>query len=123
MPSPEQITTAVDAYARSFGAGDKELFLSALSDGVTQIDPVGSTPNHGKEALAAFWDGLFELCDTVALEARDVFVAGDEAAMLFTVVQGRKDGQQLTFEGVDVFQVDDDGKIVLIKGFGRLRQG
>ncbi len=122
MPTPEQITSTVDAYARSFGAGDRDLFLSALSDSGTQIDPVGSSPNEGKDAPAAFWDGLFALCDAVALEFRDVFVAGDGAAMLFTVVQDRKDGQQLTFGGVDVFQVDD-GKIALIKGYGRIRQG
>ena len=93
-----------------------------LADDVTQIDPVGSTPNQGKEALGTFFDGLFEVCERIAFDNRDRFVAGDEAALLFTIVQTKKDGTELTIDGIDVFTVDEAGKIALIKGYGRVRQ-
>lgn len=122
MPTQEQIEAATDAYVSSFNKQDRDLFLSALADDVTQIDPVGSPPNEGKDALAAFWDGLYRDCERIEFDVPDRFVAGDEAALQFTIVQSRRDGTRLTIDGIDVFRVDDDGKIALIKGYGRVRQ-
>lgn len=121
MPSPEQIKAATEAYVASFVNKDRDAFLSALADDVTQEDPVGSPVNRGRDALAGFWDTLFSTCERIEFDARETYVAGDAAALVFTIVQHLKDGGTATIDGVDVFRVDDDGKITAIQGLGAVR--
>lgn len=121
MPTPEQVRGAVQTYVRSFVDADKQAFLDVLADDVTQEDPVGSPVNRGKDALGGFFDGLFEICERIEFDDREAYVAADQAALVFTIVQHRKDGTSLTIDGVDVFEVDDDGRIASVTGFGAVR--
>jgi len=118
MPGADQIRKAVDTYVQSFNEQDRSAFMSVFADDVQQIDPVGSKPNVGKHKLAAFWDGLFSECEKIDFRVTDLFVTGDEAALLFHITQTKKNGNgTVVVDGVDVFQVDDAGHIVLIKGY------
>jgi steroid delta-isomerase len=121
MPSPEQVRAAIDGYVRSFVDKDKQAFLDGLAEAVTQEDPVGSPVNTGKDALGAFFDGLFEVCESIEFDARETYVSADTAALVFTIVQHKKDGSTATIDGVDVFTVDDDGKVASVRGLGALR--
>ena len=116
MPTMEQIRAAATAYAESFVERDRERFMAVLADDVEQIDPVGSTPNHGKDALGGFFDTVMASTERLDFEVRDLIVAGDEAAMVFHIVQHFADGG-LTIDGIDIFRVNDDGKITQIKGY------
>jgi ketosteroid isomerase-like protein len=116
MPGAEQIRKAVTTYVESFNTKDRTAFMSAFAENVQQIDPVGSRPNVGKHRLGEFWDTLFSECEKVDFRVTDLFITGDEAALLFHITQTRKDGT-VVVDGVDVFQVDDSGRIVLIKGY------
>ena len=121
MPTQEQIRTAVDAYVQSFRDQDRSAFIAALADDVEQEDPVGSAPNLGRETLGGWWDGLFNSAQRIEFDAREVFVAGDEAAMVFTIVQHLRDGGTVTIDGVDTFRVDDEGRIASVRGYGAVR--
>ena len=117
MPTTDQIRAAANAYAESFVQRDRERFMAALADDVEQIDPVGSTPNHGKDALGGFFDTVMSSAERLEFEVRDLIVAVDEAAMVFHIVQHFADGGGLIIDGVDIFRVNDDGKITQIKGY------
>jgi steroid delta-isomerase len=118
MPSADQIRKAVDTYVQSFNRQDRRAFLSAFAEGVQQIDPVGSPPNVGRDKLAAFWDMLYSGCEKIDFRVRDLFVTGDEAALLFHITQTKKNGGgTVDVDGVDVFQIDDAGQITMIKGY------
>lgn len=117
MPTTDQIRAAVAAYAESFVERDRERFMAALADDVEQIDPVGSAPNHGKDALGGFFDTVMSSAERLDFEVRDLIVAGDEAAMVFHITQHFADGGGLVIDGVDIFRVNDDGKIASIKGY------
>ena len=118
MPGADQIRKAVDTYVQSFNEQDRSAFMSVFADDVQQIDPVGSKPNVGKQKLSTFWDGLFSECEKIDFRVTDLFVTGDEAALLFHITQTKKNGNgTVVVDGVDVFQVDDAGHIVLIKGY------
>ncbi len=117
MPTSDQIRAAVDSYAQSFVTRDRERFMDALSEDIEQIDPVGSTPNLGKDALGGFFDTVISSCERLEFDVRDLIVAGDEAAMVFQITQHFADGGSLTIDGVDVFRVTDDGRINLVKGY------
>jgi steroid delta-isomerase len=116
MPQADQIRAAVAAYVDSFNRRDRDRFLGALADGVVQIDPVGSPPNVGKVALAAFWDSLYAHTEAIEFRVVDLFVTGDEAALLFHITQLSGDGAT-EIDGIDVFRVDDAGLISMVRGY------
>lgn len=117
MPTTDQIRAAVTAYAESFVRRDRERFMSALADDVEQIDPVGSAPNQGKDALEGFFDTVMAAAERLDFEVRDLVIAGDEAAMVFHITQHFADGSGLVIDGVDIFRINDDGKIASVRGY------
>ena len=116
MPSIDQIRKAVEGYVDSFNTQDRDRFLALFTDDVSQIDPVGSDPNVGAGAIAQFWDNLYSDVDGIDFRVDDLIVSGDEAALVFTIVQSKGDSK-LTLRGVDTFRVNDSGRITLIKGY------
>lgn len=112
----ELIREAVDGYVGAFQSRDKAGFLNLLAPDVRQEDPVGSAPNIGVPALAAFWDQLFASVSKVDFGIRDLIVSGDEAALVFHITQHTADGV-VDVDGIDIFQVDESGKITSIKGY------
>ena len=53
MPSPEQVQAAVDAYVAAYRKNDRDAFLDAFADDGVIIDPVGTPPHAGREAIGA----------------------------------------------------------------------
>jgi putative intracellular protease/amidase/ketosteroid isomerase-like protein len=113
----DQVRAAVSAYVDSFNLGDREMFLGVLADRVVQIDPVGSPPRVGRDALAGFWDSLYAGTEKIEFEVRDLMVCGGEAALVFHITAHPTDGPAVHIDGVDVFAVTADGRIALVKGY------
>lgn len=116
MPAADKIRATVLRYVDSFNRKDRAQFLSLLAEDVVQTDPVGSAPRIGVAALAAFWDGLYASCEGVDFRVTDLVVAGDEAALVFHITQTVSTGF-VDIDGVDIFQIDDDGRIASVKGY------
>ena len=110
MPTREQVSEAVSAYVEAFNRGDRERFLSLWSPTATHVDPAGAPPNVGLEAIARFWDATSSLAGTFCFEVHDLHVCPPHAAMVFTMTT-RSDHGGVSFDGVDVFTVDDQGRI------------
>jgi steroid Delta-isomerase len=116
MPTPEQVRAAVDAYVEAYNRNDRQAFLDAFAaDGVI-VDPVGTPPHVGIEARGAFWDGVHQLSESLKLDAHDLHVAGDGAAMVFTVL-ARTGDSGVAMDAVDVFSVSDDGRITRLEAY------
>lgn len=116
MPTADQVRNAVTDYVQSFVKQDRDLFMNALADDVEQEDPAGSPRNVGKDALGKFWETLWEACESIEFQDRELYVSGSEGALVFTLTQHLKDGTSATYKGVDIFRVDDDGNIAEVKG-------
>ena len=116
MPTPEQVRAVVDDYLASFGTKDKEAFLACWADDATQIDPVPSPPNVGKEAIGNFWDGVSGLADKFEPQLERVHVCGNQAAVVFTMNARTGDGGS-AIDIVDIFEVNDDGKITSLHAY------
>ena len=121
MATSEQIQAAVEGYVQSFVSADKDRFLGVLAPNVVQEDPVGSTPNRGHEGLERFWESLWSKVSKIEFDAREIYPAGSEGALVFTIVQHTRAGGRVTIDGVDTFQVDDQGRIAGIRGYGKVR--
>ena len=116
MPSPEQVRAAVDAYVAAYGANDRDAFLDVFADDGVIIDPVGTPAHEGRDARGAFWDTVHQLTEKITFDVKDVVVCGNEAAMVFRIHAGSDDAQ-IQIDAVDVFEVDDAGKVTRMKAY------
>lgn len=96
---------------------DVEGFVSCFApDGVTH-DPVGTPCSAGHDAIRGFITHIFSAFDIIGLTEDAVFVSGNSAAVKWTGKGIAKNGNRVTFEGIDVIDCNDEGKIVLVRAF------
>jgi steroid Delta-isomerase len=105
-------------------AKDKAAWLALFAeDGVVQ-DPVGKSfldetgeGHRGHEAIAAFFDANIAPVESIRFELHDSFAAGDEVANVATIHMTLPGGATSRCEGVFVYRVRDDGKLVSLRAF------
>ena len=96
--SPEQVETerrtraAVDAYVAAWTEGDRDALLAAFAPDATWVDPVGTPPYEGREAIGGFWDQAHAGGVNLKPEVHRIVVCGDEAILLFTMMVRNADG-------------------------------
>ncbi|MBI3649594.1 MAG: nuclear transport factor 2 family protein [Acidobacteria bacterium] len=111
MASPEKIQETIAAYFVAIRAMDKEAWLNTFAADSTSHDPVGTPPLDTREKRSAFFDGVTSSFERVGLQENQVFVAGNGAAVKWTGSGTGKNGRAVTFEGIDVIEMDEEGKI------------
>jgi steroid delta-isomerase len=116
MPTPEQVRAAVDAYVDAYQRNDRGRFLDAFADEGVVIDPVGTPGHAGRDRRGAFWDTVHEMTERLSFDVKDIVVCGSEAAMVFQIEARAGDGG-VVMDAVDVFEVDDDGRIAQLKAY------
>lgn len=110
MPAtPAAITIA--AYFAATRAMNREAWVATFAADGESHDPVGAPPTRGHAALGAFFDGLVGMTNSIGLHEDHVFVCGAEAAVKWTGRGVGKNGKPFQFEGIDVFEIDAQGKI------------
>lgn len=105
-------------------ARDKEAWLALwAADGWVE-DPVGESfidptglGHHGPEARAAFWDNNIGSTESVEFELKDSFASGSEVANVATIHITLPGGAVSRCEGVFVYRVDDEGKLLSLRAF------
>jgi len=116
MVTPEQIRKTLDAYVDALARADRDAWVELFAPDAVQIDPVGTPPNVGHEAIRAFWDGAMGVADTIVFDVHHLHVCGDEAAMVFTGTVRIGDGG-VVFEAVDIIEFDDAGRITQLRAY------
>lgn len=117
LPDPEAVKGWVAAYFEGTRSMDAAQWASAFASDAVLDDPVGAPVKDTPEAILAQGEGFVSTFSEVGLYESFVHVAGREAVARW---QGRgtlPDGQVVTFEGINHFTFDDDGKITLLRGF------
>lgn len=109
-------------------AGDREAWLSLFADDGVVQDPVGVSPldptglgHRGADAIAAFWDSTIAP-NAVRFEIAHSYAAGSECANVGEVITTLPDGSVATAEGVFVYAVNADGKLVSLRAFWEFDQ-
>jgi uncharacterized protein (TIGR02246 family) len=110
------IEATIRAYAAAWAARDRGAWLDTFAESATQEDPVGSRMRCGREEIGEFWDTTMAAFDSIEIVPRDIFVIGDEAAMEWTI-NGATAGGRVTFAGIDVFTLDDEGRITSVRAY------
>ena len=115
--SPDTISRAVRGYFLAIRAMDADAFANTFADDGTTFDPVGSPGITGRDGLREFFQSICSNFKSVALDEDAVFVAGNGAAVKWTGRGTSTSGKEVRFEGIDVFEVNQDGKIQTIHAY------
>lgn len=115
--STDRIQKAVADYFAAIRAMDTAGWVSTFTEDAINYDPVGAPPNRGHAALTEFFEGITGAFEQVGLFEDHVFVSGNEAAVKWTGRGVGKNGREVTFEGIDVFEINDEGKIQTLRAY------
>lgn len=114
MPTCQE---TVAEYFAATRAMDTERWVATFAEDAVSHDPVGAPPHHGHAALRQFLNGVLSGFETIGLHEEKVFLNGQSAAVQWTGRGTGKNGRPITFEGIDVIDCNEDGKIVLVRAF------
>jgi steroid Delta-isomerase len=109
--SPEVISRAVRAYFEAIRAMDQEAWVNTFAQDAVSYDPVGAQPTKGHQKLGEFFQTITAGFKEVGLTEDQIFVAGTGAAVKWTGRGVSKQGRKVHFEGIDIFEVNESGKI------------
>jgi steroid delta-isomerase len=115
--SPEIVSRAVKAYFAAIRARDEHAWVNTFAKDAVSHDPMGSTPITGHQKLAEFFQSIAGAFLEVTLIEDQVFISGNGAAVKWTGSGTSKQGKQVNFEGIDVFEINEDGKIQTLQAY------
>ena len=102
---------------------NREAWLDLWADEGMLADPVGVSPldpggqgHRGKEAVTAFYDNAISRVK-VSFDYPKSYACANECAFIGTVFTTLPDGTENGSEGVFLYEVDDEGKILSLRAF------
>ena len=115
--SPEVVSKAVKAYFAALRAMDQQAWVNTFAEDAIDYDPVGAPPIEGHQRLGEFFQTITAAFKEVGLTEDQVFIAGNGAAVKWTGRGISKQGKKVHFEGIDVLEVNEAGKIQTVHAY------
>jgi steroid delta-isomerase len=109
--SPETVARRVKAYFAAIETMNADRWLANFAEDAEAFDPADAPPHTGHDGLRQFFEAIAGGFKEVALTADDVFIVGHEAAVKWTGSGVGKNGRAVHFQGIDIFEINEDGKI------------
>lgn len=117
MPSEEERKRIALTYCRRVSEGDVGSIVELFAPEATVEDPVGGGPITGYEALGEFYrDTLARTGSQIEPGVARAGQDGTSVALPITVT-ARVEGQAREIASVDVFEIDDAGKITRMRAY------
>jgi len=113
----EKIPAVVARYFSTIEEKDPDAWVACFAEQGTSYEPGAPTPLQGHVALRQFLANVLEAFQSIAMTEDHVFQSGNRVAVKFTGHGTGKNGRQVTFEGIDVFEISPDGKIQTMWGY------
>lgn len=113
----EKIPAVVEQYFAAIGKMDTESWVSCFAEQGMSYEPGAPVPLQGHAALRQFIRGVLDLFQTIELTADHIFVTGNRTAVKFTGRGRGKTGCDVVIEGIDVFELNENGKIQTMWGY------
>lgn len=114
--SPESIQAAVTAYFTNLQAMKLDAWVEIFAKDAVINDPVGDPPKKAHDDAEKFFGLLSMVFEKLQLSQDQVFVAGNGAAVKWTMQGWGKNGKQGMTEGISVFEIHD-GKIQQVSSY------
>ncbi|MBA2733820.1 MAG: nuclear transport factor 2 family protein [Acidobacteria bacterium] len=115
--SPETISRSIKAYFAATRAMDTEAWVATFAPDAISYDPVGAPPTAGHDALRQFFEAILGAFDKVGLTEDQMFIAGNGAAVKWTGRGKGKNGREVKFEGINIFELNEDGQIQNLRAY------
>jgi steroid delta-isomerase len=114
---PELISKVIKDYFAALRAMDQKAWVETFAVDAVSEDPVGAPPLEGHEMLAGFFQSVTGAFREVGLTEDEIFIAGKGAAVKWTGRGISQAGRKVHFEGIDVFEINDAGKIQTLRAY------
>jgi steroid Delta-isomerase len=105
-------------------AGDRRAWLELFADDAVVEDPVGPSPfdpdgrgHRGIEAIAAFYDNVIGVNESIRFSIEKSFLCGDEAANVGVIRIELPGGAAVEVDGIYVYRRSPEGKIASLRAF------
>lgn len=115
--SAERMKTTVNAYFAAIRELNVDAWLRTFATDAVSHDPVGGMPLEGHAALRGFFEAVAGGFRSIDIRGDQIFVAGQSAAVKWTLHGVGKNGKKATAEGIDVFEFNEHGKIQRLFGY------
>jgi steroid delta-isomerase len=111
------------AAMRAVTDGERDAWLACYAEDAVLYDPVGGSPIdphgtgiRGHGALGQFWD-LVVAPNDVRFDVAAVHPGGLEVAVVATVTSVSPNQPTVSYDGVFVYRLTDDGRIATMHGY------
>ncbi|AKG23025.1 nuclear transport factor 2 family protein [Calothrix sp. 336/3] len=108
--SSQTIQQTIANYFAATRAMSLESWLATFAEDAISYEP-DAPPLKGYQDLTHFFQGIISVFQQIGLTEESVFINGNEAAVKWIGHGVGKNGQEVAFEGIDVFEINDAGKI------------
>jgi ketosteroid isomerase-like protein len=109
--TPQQIEAIVTDVFDKFSAFDAEGTAALYAPDGTIEDPVGTTPIQGTQAIIDYLKTYPTILNEIRVQAFDVTVAGQEAAIKWRLRFKTKTGNVFFVDGIGIFKINEQGKV------------
>lgn len=113
----DAVRAAVNEYFSALGNADEDGFTRLFSDDVWFCDPLGTPILEGHAGVAKFLRGLRRSWSSFSAQTQAVHVRGPRAAASWSAKGLSATGKNISFDGIDVFEMADDGTIQRVEGY------
>ena len=96
---------------------DREAYVAAFSSDASVRDPYGVEVLVGEEGLNKICDGKERTWQCFRMTPAKGHKSGNRVAVPWSTTATARNGKQAEFEGVNVFELDEDGRIQSLEGY------
>jgi steroid delta-isomerase len=106
---PAALKAVAERYAEVASGRDVEAYVDLFAEDAVIVDPVGTPPHVGRQAVRAFRQSAVDAVSSMDFTIHGTRAAGDHVAFNF-VVEATVGGAKMHIEGIETFQIEG-GKI------------
>ncbi|BAZ70066.1 steroid delta-5-3-ketosteroid isomerase [Fischerella sp. NIES-4106] len=115
--SQEAIATLIANYFANISAMNAEGLIENFAEDAISYDPVGEPPAKIHGNFAVFINQLKTVFKKLEATTEHIFIAGNEAAVKWTMQGITKNDKSVTFAGITVFEINNFGKIQTTRAY------
>lgn len=116
------IQMVISDYYAATRKMDVQAWLATMSHDIVAYQPVGTPPLKGYEEMRHFFMSMAAVFETLGLTEEFVHIVDNQVAVKWTGFARGKNGQEVTFEGIDLFEMDAVGVIETISSYWDLAE-
>ena len=113
----ENVPAVVARYFSAIGEMDPDAWAACFAEQGTSYEPGSPTPLQGHAALRQFLAGVLGAFEKITMTQDHVFLSDNRVAVKFTGRGTGKNGRPVLFEGIDVFEINQEGTIETMWGY------